>query len=439
MQTSLNDFKTSLNDLDNSLADGLGVFDMPKQYGTMAIQLFFGAVLGLSVLALLGVVMMTFCDKYKCRYLMYISCVILFFFALLGFLIAVIFSIIVPILYWGCDWLSITFSSSANFHTNITPLISSSTTRNYIAPCLKGGNGDLMAVVAPGTFTTLNNLRDSLKNTSSFNSTAQVSALTAAMNAVDTAITNFADGVTPDIIDGAAIGTLISVANRNGIGGCAILNTDSFVMSTANTSFTSCAVPSGTITTNGNCASGALATPGSCVGCIDTSLITNAYYVGQPRGQWQTDLISKYTSGTNTCAAPFTVYFGNVWDNYYYVKINNAAPNNFLSIKGRWTSPAKTDVNSILAALPLLGGNMTNISGNLTSTVDSITNAKYGLVAGLNCLLIGEDIETLVSSICISNFNTLYLTRLVAGISSFGILFALCCIVCSGVRHFKHN
>lgn len=25
------------------------------------------------------------------------------------------------------------------------------------------------------------------------------------------------------------------------------------------------------------------------------------------------------------------------------------------------------------------------------------------------------------------------------GISAFGILFAMCCIVCSGVRHFKHS
>jgi len=45
----------------------------------------------------------------------------------------------------------------------------------------------------------------------------------------------------------------------------------------------------------------------------------------------------------------------------------------------------------------------------------------------------------MISSVCVSNFNTLYITRLLMGIAAFGILFAMCCIVCSGVRHFKHS
>lgn len=209
--------------------------------------------MGLSIFALLGVVMMTFCDKYKCRYLMYFSCVILFFFALLGFFIAIIFSILVPIIYWSCDWLSVSFSSSANFNTNMAGLITDSSTRNYISPCLKGGSGDLMAAIAPGNVATLNNLRDSLKNTSTFNSTSQVSELNTALNAVDTLLTSFTNGVTPDITDNAAIQTLVSVANRNGITGCATLDTDSFVMSYTNTSFTACTVSGGTQTNNSNC------------------------------------------------------------------------------------------------------------------------------------------------------------------------------------------
>ncbi len=70
--------------------------------GTLVINLIYGVMLGLSVLALLGVVLMTFCDKYKCRYLMYFSCVSLFFLGILGFLLAIIFSIIVPILFLMC-------------------------------------------------------------------------------------------------------------------------------------------------------------------------------------------------------------------------------------------------------------------------------------------------------------------------------------------------
>lgn len=187
----------------------------------MGIQLFYGVALGLAILALLGVIMMTFCDKYKCRYIMYFACFILFFFALLGFFIAIIFSIFVPLIYWSCDWLSVSFSSSANFNTNMAGLITDTNTRNYIAPCLRGGNGDLMAAVAPANVATLNNLRDSLKNTSTFNSSAQVTLLTTSVTTIDGIINSFTDGITPDITDSTAISTLVSVANRNSITSCA--------------------------------------------------------------------------------------------------------------------------------------------------------------------------------------------------------------------------
>lgn len=217
--------------------------------GSLAIQLFYGVALGLAVMALLGVIMMTFCDKYKCRYLMYFSCFILFFFALLGFFIAIIFSIFVPLIYWSCDWLSVSFSSSANFNTNMAGLVTDANTRTYISPCLRGGTGDLMAAVAPGQVATLNNLRDSLKNTSSFNSSAQVTLLNAAVTQIDTLINGYTAGSIPDITDSTAISTLVSVANRNGITGCASLTPDSWVVSTANTTFTTCAVSGGTLIT----------------------------------------------------------------------------------------------------------------------------------------------------------------------------------------------
>jgi len=35
--------------------------------GTLVMQVFYGASLGLALLSLIGVVLMTFCDKYKCR------------------------------------------------------------------------------------------------------------------------------------------------------------------------------------------------------------------------------------------------------------------------------------------------------------------------------------------------------------------------------------
>ncbi len=140
--------------------------------GTLVINLIYGIALGLAVLALLGVVLMTFCDKYKCRYLMYFSCVFLFFFGVLGFLIAIIFSILVPVMYFMCEWLDVTVSSTG-FDTNVQKFISDATIRGYITPCLSGGSGDLLGAVGGATIaTTINGLRDSVQDTNTFNTTS---------------------------------------------------------------------------------------------------------------------------------------------------------------------------------------------------------------------------------------------------------------------------
>ena len=105
---------------------------------------------------------------------------------------------------------------------------------------------------------------------------------------------------------------------------------------------------------------------------------------------------------------------------------------------GRW-STAKTSVDTVVTGFTTVNTTMTNVITALNNAVSGIVDPKFGMIAGLNCLIIGEDLSLMVSSICVSNFNTLYITRLLMGISSFGILFALCCIVCSGVRHYKHS
>lgn len=73
------------------------------------------------------------------------------------------------------------------------------------------------------------------------------------------------------------------------------------------------------------------------------------------------------------------------------------------------------------------------------SSISSLTNPKYGLLAGLNCKVFGEDFQALENVICGTFYKNIYLLRLTVGIASYGILFAMCCIVCTGVRHFKHS
>jgi len=68
-----------------------------------------------------------------------------------------------------------------------------------------------------------------------------------------------------------------------------------------------------------------------------------------------------------------------------------------------------------------------------------LVDPKYGVIGGLNCKLFGEDFQTMIDTLCVNTFNSFYAHRLALGIGSWGLLFSLCCIVCSGVRHFKHG
>ena len=177
----------------------------------MVFQIIYAVSMGFAVLALIGVILMTFCDKYKCRYLMYFTCIIMFFFAFIGFLIAFIFSIIIPILYWGCDWLSVTVGSGTGFTANIGTILDATTTL-YIKPCLSDGNGDIVNAVAPTVATTLNSLSESVSKTASFNVSDKTAELDAALLNITTTINDFVSGKNPDINDPNQLAILARIA-----------------------------------------------------------------------------------------------------------------------------------------------------------------------------------------------------------------------------------
>lgn len=186
INTDLNKVKDQMNNLDNDLKSFLDLMETPKDMGTLVISLIYGIMLGLSVLAMLGVVLMTFCDKYKCRYLMYFSCVILFFLGLLGFLLAIIFSILVPVMFLFCEWLDVTLTSTG-FSTNTVKFISDTQVQNIITECLPGGVGNIIGVVGGGSVnSTINGLKSSMNQTSSFNTTAQLSSVNTALTNITT-------------------------------------------------------------------------------------------------------------------------------------------------------------------------------------------------------------------------------------------------------------
>jgi hypothetical protein len=98
----IHDIYNTIYDNDKLIGDILRLFGNFIDYLKMASLAFYGAILGISAFALIGVVMLSCFDKVGCRHLMYISCVVLLIICILGFLICTVLSLLIPILYFGC-------------------------------------------------------------------------------------------------------------------------------------------------------------------------------------------------------------------------------------------------------------------------------------------------------------------------------------------------
>lgn len=95
---SVSDADDSAYGILSSVSGGMGIV-------TTVMTAVFAVFIAFGVLGILGAIMMTFCDKYSCRYLVYFVCVVLFFLGLVCFILAIMFSAITPLFYYSCDFL----------------------------------------------------------------------------------------------------------------------------------------------------------------------------------------------------------------------------------------------------------------------------------------------------------------------------------------------
>jgi prefoldin subunit 5 len=84
----------------------------------IAFLAYYGTVMGMSILAIVGVIMMACLNKLGCRHIMYGACVIILIITIFGFLLSFLLSFTIPILYMGCSVLNPVLSSSTNFLSN---------------------------------------------------------------------------------------------------------------------------------------------------------------------------------------------------------------------------------------------------------------------------------------------------------------------------------
>lgn len=79
----------------------------------------------------------------------------------------------------------------------------------------------------------------------------------------------------------------------------------------------------------------------------------------------------------------------------------------------------------------------TSTLSSLQSTYSSILDPKYGLLAGLNCRVLGEDVKIVIQVACNNLFVNSYLLRIMFIITSFSIVLIMMLAVCAGVRSVR--
>lgn len=316
---------------------------------------------------------------------------------------------------------------------------------SYITTCLATSSGDIVSALGGGGISQLTNLSNAFTNINNFSGTGQAASLTSFLNDAIDGIAGYGIGRYTDLPDTASKDILNNIANRSIYGGCAnaLFPLDSWVPNTmSNQTTVPCTISGGNTGTttpcSGNFASGA----GTCNGCMDTYEL---FYNNASGAAVATSLATRY--GAVGACGTFNSDLGNVWTNYYTVlKTMIGAPiaagsGNAAAGTGVYAR-AKTAQTSTTTLIGYVNTNITTLFSNTMTSVTSLTSIldpTYGVIAGLNCRLFGEDFNRILNTMCVSMFNAMYISRLTIGIASWGILFSLCCIVCSGVRHYKHS
>jgi hypothetical protein len=129
--TTLDGAKTAIGDIASTLEGGDAKFyDIYSQvspiFPTMltAVTGIYGGLVGIASVGALAALLLLICNFYKCRFLLYFTCIILVVVGFICFLLSIIISALIPVAYFGCDFLIFSLSSKANFNSNFVFIFS---------------------------------------------------------------------------------------------------------------------------------------------------------------------------------------------------------------------------------------------------------------------------------------------------------------------------
>lgn len=127
----------------------------------------------------------------------------------------------------------------------------------------------------------------------------------------------------------------------------------------------------------------------------------------------------------------FITDFQNTNANYYALKAIAYGP---ISTRAGTADAAVTNYKTQITAL---GVQFNSVKTGLQNTANAIVDPTYGILAGLNCAIVGEDILLVLNTACTNGFQLMFFIRAAFGIAAFGILATMWCASCTGVRHYK--
>jgi hypothetical protein len=431
-------YSSLISGVDSSLGTIFGVITPYLSYIQYAFLGYYGAVIGLSVFALLGVIIMACFDKTGCRHLMYISCVIMLIACIVGFLLSFVLSIIIPFLYMGCTVITPALSSSTGFLNTTTSLglpSSFSNITSLASVCLSGGGGQIMnqmGSTTSGINTQIGNVQSMMTNMNSYGS-YNLTPINTAISNVTTIIDDYTYAAYNDLTsDATSLQWFMQIANQSYPSACtsnAVFLADSLVPSTNSLSLAT--IPCGGGTTVVTCTAFGAVSASCPAGCINmyTVMTTMANAAALT-----TAISARYGAA---CATALNTDFTINYNAWYTPR--TSATTGIPSVLARWNAGAATDLSNVVSGMTSVMPNMTSTFSSLNTSMNKLIDPNYGMVAGVNCLLIGQDLQLTVNTVCVTLFNSLYFLFMTIGTASFALLFSMCCIVCSGVRHYKQS
>lgn len=114
---SIDDLIKQVADYDKQITEYHNSYYTYVKAGSITIiAAVFSFVIIFSVLGLIATILMTFCDKYSCRYLLYCACCWLLLMGIISFVIAFVLSIFSPIVVTSCGTIKNALSSTTEFN-----------------------------------------------------------------------------------------------------------------------------------------------------------------------------------------------------------------------------------------------------------------------------------------------------------------------------------